>query len=172
MPQLLPEFGPETGVLNKDCALGKDLGFTFHLARLTETLQEVTDDQGFQNEGDKKTAAKFKKGGQIVCVQYLERLPIDSPNHFELGVGKDMTELFVNVKSLRKVDVEWLNAKELPGAVRAGPRTRRARRGAARRGDQSSKITRVYISDETLLSAHEAIEAFEAKQPAGRWEEG
>ena len=136
--------------------LGKGLGFSFRLARLTETLQDAPSD-----------LKGFKTGEPIVCVQYLNRSPIDSPNNFELGVGTEgMTEQFVSVKALRKVDVLWLDADKLQGAVRVGPRTRAARLAAS---SSSKKITKVFISDKEILAIHTAIEELEAEVEVGRW---
>jgi hypothetical protein len=126
-------------------------GWSFWLARITETLQDATAD-----------LKGFRVGDPIVCVQYLWRTSVDDPNNFELGLGEKFEEQFVSVKALRVVDI---TPDVQPAGVRGiGRRTRSAMRA---RGPE--KTTKVYLSDETLQTIHTAMEQFEAEGFAGRW---
>ena len=125
-------------------------GFAYRLARLTEPHRRAQ--EAFQNKGDKKTASKFRKGDDIVCIQYLERTPVDSPSNFELGreVTGDMDELYVNVQALRKVDIKVSD-------VMTGRRTR------------GKKITKITLTPKMIEEIHKEISEFEAAEERGRW---
>ena len=84
-------------------------------------------------------------------MQWLERTPLDSLDHFELAAGDRHSEIFVNVKSLRMVDIQVSDVKH-------GRRTRAGK-----------KVTEITLSPATIEAIHHAIEELEAEKPVGRW---